>query len=127
LTTPEGEELGITNIIFDPNQVSTTFWASSDDGTLLKIDWLPSKQAGEGQKTVDNCKIVLASEKSFRPCLGLSRSPFYPDILMTLHDYYFAIWRIDLTKPIFHSCYTTESNIKCGQFSPTRYYNRGLE
>lgn len=38
-----------------------------------------------------------------RATVGLDRSPFMDDIVLTLHDYHFVIWRIDVNEPIFES------------------------
>jgi len=55
--------------------------------------------------------------------LALERSPFYEDLLMTVHDFHFAIWKISLMEreePIFRSANTRGSQNTCGAFSPTR-------
>jgi hypothetical protein len=31
--------LGISRILFDPNQQTPTFWAASDEGDLVFVDW----------------------------------------------------------------------------------------
>lgn len=58
-----------------------------------------------------------------RPALALERSPFFPNLLLTVHNFQFAIWRIDLEdyeKPIFESSPTYGACNTCGAFSPTR-------
>ena len=55
--------------------------------------------------------------------LALERSPFYDDLLLTVHDFHFAIWKIsmmDREEPIFRSANTKGSQNTCGAFSPTR-------
>lgn len=45
------------------------------------------------------------------------------DILMTVHDFYFCIWKISMEEfevPIFRSANTFGSHNTCGAFSPTR-------
>lgn len=32
-------ELGLSRILFEKNQATSTFWAASDEGDLLFIDW----------------------------------------------------------------------------------------
>lgn len=64
-----------------------------------------------------------ASEKEFRPTLSLDRSPFYPNLLMTVHNFHFALWRIDMpdyNEPIFRSPLTFGAHNTSGAFSPTR-------
>lgn len=31
--------MGLSRILFHPKQTTTTFWAASDEGDLLFIDW----------------------------------------------------------------------------------------
>ena len=47
-------------------------------------------------------------------------SPFYEDILLTIHDFHFCIWKVGMEKPIFNSSHTVDTHITCGGFSPTR-------
>lgn len=39
LLRSEGGELGLSRILFDPKQDTTTFWGASDEGELALIDW----------------------------------------------------------------------------------------
>lgn len=55
-----------------------------------------------------------------RSAIGLDRSPFYEDIILTLHDYYFVVWKLDINEPIFESVMLKNCQISCGCFSPTR-------
>ena len=38
-----------------------------------------------------------------RPCVSLQKSPFYPDIYMTVGDWNFRLWKVDCQTPIFTS------------------------
>ena len=60
--------------------------------------------------------------RSYRPCLGLMVSPFFQDLLLTLHDFNFVIWKTDLETPIFKSanCPDQSQHIQCGCWSSTR-------
>lgn len=67
--------------------------------------------------------MTYDSEKEYRPGLALERSPFYPDLLLTVHNFHFAVWKTDLEgyeKPIFRSSNTQGAHNTCGAFSPTR-------
>ena len=54
----------------------------------------------------------------------VERSPFYDDLILTVHDFCFAIWKVSLgpenETPIFRSANTFGSHNTCGAFSPTR-------
>lgn len=72
------------------------------------IDWSVKPPAGgdDGPKIAEYVKFTYESEKEYRPALGLERSPFYPNLILTVHNFHFAVWKIDLdgyTKPIFKS------------------------
>jgi len=63
------------------------------------------------------------SERNFRPTLALERSPYYEDLVLTIHDFHFAIWKTSIDTqetPIFRSSNTFGSHNTCGCFSPTR-------
>ena len=112
-------------MLFHPKQSTTTFWAASDEGDLLLIDWSVKAQGGggeEGSKYAEYVKLTYDSDRNYRPCLALERSPFYEDLLLTVHDFHFCIWKIsiDFDHPIFRSANTFGSHNTCGAFSPTR-------
>lgn len=88
-------ELGLSKILFKSNQETPTFYAASDEGDLLLIDW-SIKPVGEDTKIAENVRMTRDSEKSYRPTLVLQRSPFYDDLVMTIHDFHFAIWKISI-------------------------------
>lgn len=126
-------DLGLSRVLFDPNQTTTTFWAGSFEGELMMIDWSikPSsnKEAitveGGAEPKADNVQIYYDKERNFRPVLCVERSPFYPDLIMTVHDFNFCIWKTSLpfpenTTPIFRSANSFSSHNTCGGFSPTR-------
>lgn len=120
----EGGELGLSRILFQADQTTTTFWAASDEGELALIDWsVRPMQVGEDVRAAECVMRIYESERNSRPVLALERSPFYEDLLMTVHDFHFAIWKISLLdreEPIFRSANTRGSQNTCGAFSPTR-------
>jgi hypothetical protein len=118
-------ELGLSRILFHPKQSTTTFFAASDEGDLIMIDWSVKPTGGtgeEGSKFAEYVKLTFDSERNYRPVLALERSPFYEDLLLTVHDFHFCIWKtsIDFDYPIFRSANTFGSHNTCGAFSPTR-------
>eukprot|EP00939_MAST-03C_sp_MAST-3C-sp1_P003625 g3625.t1 len=54
-----------------------------------------------------------------RPAVDLRRSPFYYDIVLTVSDYTFNIWKEGVADPIFMSPLAS-STIHCGLWSPSR-------
>jgi len=62
------------------------------------------------------------SERNYRNTLAFQRSPFDPDLYLTIHDFHFAIWKMGkgYEEPIFRSSPTNGAHNTCGAFSPTR-------
>lgn len=101
-------ELGLSRLLLQKDQTNPYFWATSDEGDLCLIDWSvrPAANPDEGPKITEYVKLMYESEKEYRPCLALQRSKFFPNLLLTVHDFHFAIWKIDLKEfeePIFRS------------------------
>lgn len=89
------------------------------------IDWSVKPAGGggeEGSKFAEYVKLTYDSDRNYRPVLALERSPFFEDLLLTVHDFHFCIWKtsIDFDYPIFRSANTFGSHNTCGAFSPTR-------
>ena len=123
-------DLGLSRVLFEAGQTTTTFWAGSFEGELLKIDWsVKAGKANEGEEghgaKAENVRIYYDQERNFRPVLCVERSPFYPELIITVHDFNFCIWNTSLpfpenTTPIFRSANTFGSHNTCGGFSPSR-------
>ena len=90
--------MGLSRVLFDANQVLPTFWAASDEGDLCFIDWSIKPVGGSDgdNKLAEYVRDHYDSERNARPVLSLERSPFYPDLLLTVHDFHFAIWKTSL-------------------------------
>lgn len=137
LFRPDGSpDLGISRILFESNsyyknaEKTTTFWAGSFEGELLQIDWdvkvaKEEAQAEDGKPhRVENVIKYFEGEMNWRPVLAIERSPFYEDLVMTVHDFNFCIWKTsaypETMHPIFRSAQSFGSHNTCGAFSPTR-------
>ena len=83
----DGGELGLSRILLKKDQTTPTFWAVSDEGELVLIDWSvkPVGSGDDGPKFAEYVKRTYDSEKENRPALALERSPFYEDLLLTVH------------------------------------------
>jgi dynein intermediate chain 3, axonemal len=101
-------ELGLSRILLSPGQNNTLFWGASDEGDLCMIDWSvkPVGQTDDGPKFAEYVKFTYESEKEYRPALALERSPFFPNLILTVHNFHFSIFKTDLENyslPIFNS------------------------
>jgi WD40 repeat protein len=99
-------DLGISKILFEEKQTTTTLWAGSFEGELLMIDWAVRPTVKEGadpgdneKQRAENVQIYYDQERNWRPVLSVERSPFYPDLVMTVHDFHFCIWKTSLPYP----------------------------
>jgi hypothetical protein len=50
----------------------------------------------------------------------LDVSPFFDDIILTIHDFNFSIWKENIDIPLFSSLIVKGAMITCGAFSPFR-------
>ena len=129
LFRPDGSgELGLSRVLLMPKQSTPTFWAASDEGDLVLVDWSIKPPAGAGNaeeaaKFAEYVRKTYESERNYRPVVALERSPFFPDLILTVHDFHFCIWKTSMeefNQPIFKSANTFGSHNTCGAFSPTR-------
>jgi WD40 repeat protein len=117
LIRPESRhDLGGSRLYISPEQSDSSFWASSDSGDLLKVDWFP-RSVDESRP--EHVKKMYTSDVAFRPCLDCRISPFFSDIILTVHDFHFCIWKDSCDFPIFTS-YFSGAAFTCGDFSPSR-------
>jgi hypothetical protein len=89
---------------------------------MLYIDW-SIKPIGDDNKIAENVRTQRDSERNYRPVLALERSPFYSDLVMTIHDFHFAIWKTSIETqedPIYRSAMSFGTHNTCGAFSPSR-------
>lgn len=117
-------EQGLSKILFNQQSSNPHFWAASDEGDLIFVDW-SKRPTGkeEDQSKKSDFMIAKESQRNYRHILALEQSPFFDDLIMTVHDFNFCIWKIDehdYQDPIFTSSYTFGSYNTCGVFSPTR-------
>jgi hypothetical protein len=120
-------ELGLSRILLTQNQGNTLFWGASDEGDLCQIDW-SIKPVGTGAddqpKHAEYVRFTYESQKEYRPALALERSKFYPNLILVVHNFHFAIYKTDLedySEPIFTSVTSiNQAHNTCGAFSPTR-------
>ena len=129
LFRPDGSgDLGIAKVLLYPKQATTTFWAASDEGDLVLVDWSIKPPAGAGNaedaaKFAEYVRQTYETERNYRPIVALERSHFFEDLILTVHDFHFCIWKTSLDRfnqPIFKSANTFGSHNTCGAFSPTR-------
>ncbi|CAD8180809.1 unnamed protein product [Paramecium pentaurelia] len=119
LYRPEGGGLmGGGQLQFRKNQKAPTLSGTSDEGEVFILDW-GERQGEEGQKN-QLVTTIWQQARSLRPPIALDVSPFFDDVILTLHDFNFCVWKHNSTLPIFDSLILKGAQITCGGFSPFR-------
>jgi WD40 repeat protein len=99
---------------------------ATEEGDILAADISGGKSdvAGkEDEKEEENSESKefvrwLVPDHS-RPCICMQISPFFPNIILTVGDWKFHIWKIGEDKPLFVSPLSS-SHLTAGAWSPTR-------
>jgi hypothetical protein len=101
---------------------------TTEEGDLVHVDICASKKDGDSKNEDDddlkedagrNYVKWMAPAEHQRPCVFVAQSPFYPDIVVTVSDWCFHIWKVGVDKPLFVSP-TSKTYMTSGAWSPTR-------
>lgn len=91
-------------------------FVANDEGQVYSINCYAKNTP---ENLTNNVKFYY-NQKQFRPVICMLFSPFYSDIFMTVHDFYFCLWVEGLSKPIFSSPALKSTYYTCARFSNTR-------
>merc|ERR1719326_2093283 len=83
-------------------------WATPGSAASFSAGGMPD--ASEGQRIVND---------HFRPCNSLQRSPFYKDVMLSVGDWNFNLWKEGMREPIFSSPMSSTYQT-VGRWSTTR-------
>ena len=118
-----GQVMGCSQIAFNKVESTYIIYGTSDEGELFAIDW-DKKGSDEPGVKQDIFLKYFTSERNCRPTVSVDTSPFYQDLLLTIHDCHFCIWKLECEEPVFISPFITSgaerTYITCGFFSPSR-------
>ena len=114
---PEGP-IGGAGFVFTRHPEIPEMLCASDDGDVYTFDW--TQRATEDTPKIEFVTKIWNAERSYRPIVGIELSPFFDDIILSFHDYYFCLWRMDTDVQIFYSPILEHASISCGCFSPVR-------
>jgi hypothetical protein len=100
---------------------------TAEEGDLMYVDLTVAKSGGDhGHDDEDDAKdagtrefIAWTVPDHVRPAVALCMSPFFPDVILTVADSSFHIWRVGRDQPLFVSP-NHSHRITCGAWSPTR-------
>jgi len=115
--TEDGEE---------DDSFSTQFYCATEEGEMVFADWKPHAGGGHGGGHDDDDGggdapeyVQWMAQDHFRPCVALQRSPFFPDILLSVSDWSFNLWQEGMKTPLFSSPLGS-AYFTTGRWSPTR-------
>ncbi|KAJ1508418.1 WD repeat-containing protein 63, partial [Coelomomyces lativittatus] len=95
---------------------SSRFWCATEEGDVIQGDWLADIPSDNGGTTT--C-LQAASGIHFGPVSDVLRSPFYPNILLSIGGWSCHVWIDDSSVPLLSSP-LNEARYTCGAWSPTR-------
>ncbi|OQS00410.1 hypothetical protein ACHHYP_03618 [Achlya hypogyna] len=134
LTKVDGAgELGLKCVVMErvkDDQPSSRLYCGTEEGEFLLADWRPHASKDDdgpsnngGEDSVEY--VQWACHDHFRTTVSLSRSPFFPHIVLTVSEANFHLWNVlpagpaAANTPIFISPFSLAPLVS-GCFSPTR-------
>lgn len=102
---------------------SSLFYCTTEDGKMVFADWKPTAVSSNSADTATKSEgleyVQWTAEDHYRPCVSLQRSPFFRDVLLSVGDSCFNLWKEGIKEPIFSSPSST-APLTAGRWSPTR-------
>ena len=92
---------------------STDFFATSMDGEVAQCNFVKPEDEAHPEHTKMSCTAHAG------PARSIDRSPFFPDVLLSVGDWTFKLWKEGEKNPIFSSP-SADAYLTAGAFSPTR-------
>ncbi len=103
----------------------TSLQAGTEDGELLFADFAAHAKPGtdahavEAGEKKDNHVVSSVLKGHFQHVYGVQVSPHFPNIIMTVADWSFIIWKAGMQEPVFKSA-ASPDYVTCARWSPTR-------
>jgi len=122
--TDSGAELSVTSLILDvPKEENAIcrLLAVTEDGEYITVNLLEPNT--EGAKGTIAGGVRANSLGHYGPCTALERSPFVPDVYLSVGDWSFNLWKDGVSTPLFVAPFAgvgPNARLTCGAWSPTR-------
>lgn len=100
----------------------TILYTGTEDGDLVIVDWQMKQKLMLGGMAEDQAKLGIITKLlpgHFQHVSLIEVSPHFPDIILTVADWRFIIWKIGMDQPLFES-YCADEFVLTGRWSPTR-------
>ncbi|TPX51495.1 hypothetical protein SeLEV6574_g00261 [Synchytrium endobioticum] len=92
------------------------FYCATEEGDLLYADWFSDKSDEKAPAS-----RLESSVPAHPGCVSdLQRSPFFPDILLSVGSWTFCIWKEKVTTGPLLTCAPSSTYLISGRWSPTR-------
>jgi len=97
------------------------FICTTDTGAFVTANWnkLKGEENAEEEDSGDGPFVQSVAPGHFGACQSLQRSPFFPDIWLTVGDWRFSLWKEGVDQPIFSSPFQS-CRVTCARWSPNR-------
>lgn len=114
LVREQGGDLASTKLSFNlKDSLETAFFAASMDGEIAYAEYHKPEDVQHPEYT----KMTI--DAHFGAISTLQRSPFFEDIVLSVGEWSFKIWKEGLSSPIFASA-SASTYLTMGCWSPTR-------
>lgn len=97
-----------------PN-LRSKFYCATEEGDLIYADWIQEKTTEEKASRVERCFSC-----HFGPMSDIQRSPFFPDIILSVGGWTFHIWKESVTIGSLLSSPPSQAYLIGARWSPTR-------
>ncbi|KAI9204650.1 WD40-repeat-containing domain protein [Polychytrium aggregatum] len=97
------------------NGFSSKFYCATEEGDLIYADWVAEKTTEEKASRVEH-----AFNCHFGPMSDVQRSPFFPDVVLSVGGWSFHIWKEKIVIGPLLSSPPSQAYMICGRWSPTR-------
>jgi WD40 repeat protein len=102
---------------YDTSSLSSNIFVGTERGAILYLDWQPP-ESDSGKLGVQKVKTAIAAHHG--PVNTLKRSPFIPELLLSVGGSSFAIWKEDLLEKPIVEWLMAGSGMTDGEWSPQR-------
>jgi len=111
-------ELGGCQLLIRPSAEGSNFAVTTEDGELVFADWCVREAAGE-DGAGGTTPARSWSSAHCAPCTSLQQSPFLDDVILTVGDWTFNIFKLGVKEPVFTSTHSV-CRLTMGRWSTTR-------
>lgn len=99
-------------------EASTLFCLGSEEGEFVFVNWTPTRDPESGKATAPKPEHFFFAHSG--TMTAVERSPFFPDVILTVGGWNFSIWKEGLTSDALLKSGNSQVTLTGGAWSPTR-------